>query len=219
MEPHTLDDRVHVAREKGGGGSGAKHSSKVQEKQCARARVRACVHAHVCVSICVCVYVCTPEYVYVFLRRSCALTFAHWVTSLHLKHRWWLDCDEPCGGNMTGLLYNNGKWQVTALSPPPPPPPPAEELFGRPLESASCDSYADGHAMSMTSSLCRPASFVGSAYPHMVDRMVWEASAQPGMPYAPPKLFVEPLSARSSRRLREREREDTAVLLNTTPVR
>eukprot|EP00729_Bicosta_minor_P003941 gene3941-21372_t len=27
-----------------------------------------------------------------------------------------------------------------------------------------------------------PASFVGAAYPHMVDQMVWEGSAQPGMP-------------------------------------
>ena len=25
-------------------------------------------------------------------------------------HHWWLDCDEPCGGDMTDLLYNNGTW-------------------------------------------------------------------------------------------------------------
>ena len=42
---------------------------------------------------------------------------------------WWLDCDEPCGGDMSKLVYNNGTW---------------------------------------------PAAFVGAAYPHMVDRMVWE---------------------------------------------
>jgi alpha-D-xyloside xylohydrolase len=44
-------------------------------------------------------------------------------------HHWWLDCDEPCGGDMTSLAYNNGTW---------------------------------------------PASFVGAAYPHMVDQMVFE---------------------------------------------
>jgi hypothetical protein len=25
-------------------------------------------------------------------------------------HHWWLDCDEPCGGEMDDLGYNNGTW-------------------------------------------------------------------------------------------------------------
>ena len=44
-------------------------------------------------------------------------------------HHWWLDCDEPCGGDMNSVAYNNGTW---------------------------------------------PASFVGAAYPQMVDQMVFE---------------------------------------------
>lgn len=44
-------------------------------------------------------------------------------------HHFWLDCDEPCGGDMSNLLYRNGTW---------------------------------------------PASFVGAAYPHFVDKMNWE---------------------------------------------
>lgn len=49
-------------------------------------------------------------------------------------HHWWLDCDEPCGGDgISELLYNNGSW---------------------------------------------PASFVGAAYPHMVDKMVWEGTTK-----------------------------------------
>ena len=48
-------------------------------------------------------------------------------------HHWWLDCDEPCGGDMTSLIYNNGTW---------------------------------------------PASFVGAAYPHMVNQMVYEGTTK-----------------------------------------
>eukprot|EP01051_Picozoa_sp_SAG22_P000313 SAG22_NODE_7_length_40155_cov_25.241356_26_plen_226_part_00 len=53
-------------------------------------------------------------------------------------HHWWLDCDEPCGGDMSDLVYNQGKW---------------------------------------------PASFVGAAYPHMVDKMVYEGMGAPGTEY------------------------------------
>ncbi len=53
-------------------------------------------------------------------------------------HYWWLDCDEPCGGNMNNLIYNNGTW---------------------------------------------PAAFVGAAYPHMLDLMVWEGMGAPGKVY------------------------------------
>jgi alpha-D-xyloside xylohydrolase len=53
-------------------------------------------------------------------------------------HHWWLDCDEPCGGNMDDLVYNNGTW---------------------------------------------PAAFVGSAYAHMLDMMVWEGMGAPGKQY------------------------------------
>eukprot|EP01043_Picozoa_sp_COSAG02_P015410 COSAG02_NODE_657_length_18797_cov_34.071238_14_plen_519_part_00 len=48
-------------------------------------------------------------------------------------HHWWLDCDEPCGGDMTQLIYKNGTW---------------------------------------------PASFVGAAYPHQVNQMVYEGTTQ-----------------------------------------
>ena len=29
---------------------------------------------------------------------------------LYGLNHWWLDCDEPCGGDMTKLVYNNGTW-------------------------------------------------------------------------------------------------------------
>lgn len=28
-------------------------------------------------------------------------------------HHWWLDCDEPCGGDMTQLIYRNGSWPAS----------------------------------------------------------------------------------------------------------
>jgi alpha-D-xyloside xylohydrolase len=28
-------------------------------------------------------------------------------------HHWWLDCDEPCGGDMTQLIYRNGTWPAS----------------------------------------------------------------------------------------------------------
>jgi alpha-D-xyloside xylohydrolase len=56
-------------------------------------------------------------------------------------HHWWLDCDEPCGGNMNDLVYNNGTW---------------------------------------------PAAFVGAAYPHMLNKMVWDGMGAPGKQYGVP---------------------------------
>mmetsp|Transcript_1240 Transcript_1240/g.4154 ORF Transcript_1240/g.4154 Transcript_1240/m.4154 type:complete len:471 (+) Transcript_1240:92-1504(+) len=60
-------------------------------------------------------------------------------------HHWWLDCDEPCGGNPDNFVYNGGKW---------------------------------------------PAAFVGAAYPHMLDIMVWEGMGAPGKDYADDNVML-----------------------------
>ena len=36
---------------------------------------------------------------------------------------WWLDCDEPCGGDPSNLVYNNGTWSAPSARPHAPPAP------------------------------------------------------------------------------------------------